>query len=157
MRHCTHAYLLAFCIAAFPATARAQDLAASFEELSRVLKVGDVVYVTDTAGVTTWGHVDQLSESSLTVAVREPTRDKTTTVTTGERRTFSKESLTRISRSNASGSEQALIYPPSWERVLSVPSRAELTVVLDTGEKRRYRFGSATAETLRLLASGDRE
>ena len=68
MRHRTHAFILAFCIAAFPAPARAQGMAASFDELSRVLKVGDVVYVTDPAGATTWGTAHQLSESSLTVA-----------------------------------------------------------------------------------------
>ena len=157
MKQCTRAAILALCIAACPAAARAQGMAASFDDLSRVLKVGDLVYVTDLAGVTIWGGVHQLSESSLTVAVREQTRDEGTITTTGEKRVFSNGDLTRISRSNASGSERTLIYPPSWERVLSVPPGAELTVVLDTGEKRRYRFGSATADTLRLLASGGRE
>jgi hypothetical protein len=131
-------------------------MAASFDELSRVLKVGDVVYVTDTAGVATWGTVHQLSESSLTVVVSEPPRDKRIT-TKGEKRAFTKGSLARISRSNQSGREGALIYPPAWEPVLNVPSGAELMIVLDTGEKRRYRFGSGTADTLRLLASDGRE
>jgi hypothetical protein len=157
MKQCTRAAILAICIAAFPSAARAQGMAASFDDLSRVLKVGDLVYVTDMAGVTIWGGVHQLSESSLTVAIREQARDKGTITTTGEKRVFSNGDLTRISRSNPLGSERTLIYPPSWERVLSVPPRAELTVVLDTGEKRRYRFGSATADTLRLLASGGRE
>jgi hypothetical protein len=156
MRVCTQASILALCIAAFPAAARAQSKAASFDELSRVLKVGDVVYVTDTAGATTWGAVHQLSESSLTVAVGKPPRDRGITIT-GEKRVFAKGSLARISRSNQSGFEGALIYPPSWDRVVSVPPGAELTVVLDTGVKRRYRFGSATPDTFRLLASDGRE
>ena len=85
MKQCTRAAILALCIAAFPAAARAQGMAASFDDLSRVLKVGDLVYVTDMAGVTIWGGVHQLSESSLTVAVREQTRDKGTITTTPER------------------------------------------------------------------------
>src|SRR5687767_231027 len=100
MRQCVRASILAVCLAACPAAARAQSMALSFDDLPRVLKIGTVVYVTDTAGVTTWGSVEQMSESSLTIAVMRRVSGGDAVVRTVDTRVFAKERLARVSRSS---------------------------------------------------------
>lgn len=156
MRKCVRASMLAVCLSACPAATHAQSMAVSFADLPRVLKVGTVVYVTDTAGVTTWGSVEQMSESSLTISIMQARIGDGIARNLGKR-VFAKESLARVSRSSESGREEGLIYPASWARVTGVPSGADVMVVLETGEKRRLRFGSATADSVRLLEAGGRE
>jgi len=56
--------------ALFPGSARAQELARSFEDLRQTLKVGQRVVVTDESGQKSKGRVDELSTSSFTVGPR---------------------------------------------------------------------------------------
>jgi hypothetical protein len=56
--------------ALFPGSARAQELALSFEDLRQTLKVGQRVVVTDESGQKSKGRVDELSTSSFTVGPR---------------------------------------------------------------------------------------
>ena len=106
MRNSVRAAILAFCLAACPAAARAQSMAVSFDDLSRVLKVGTVVYVTDTAGATTWGSVEQMSESSMTISVMKRVHGGDAIARNLGTRVFAKESLARVNRSGDSGREE---------------------------------------------------
>jgi hypothetical protein len=58
-----------FAVALFPASARAQAEAHSFEELQRLLKVRQTVVVTDLSGWAVKGRIDRLS-TSITVGGR---------------------------------------------------------------------------------------
>jgi len=51
----------------------------SFEQLQVLVKPGDNIYVTDTAGVTTKGRIEELSSSSLGLVVKGKRRDLTQT------------------------------------------------------------------------------
>jgi hypothetical protein len=55
--------------------AMAQQQAVSFEQLQVLVKPGDTVYVTDTAGTTTRGRIMGLSDSSLNLSANGKTRD----------------------------------------------------------------------------------
>lgn len=154
MRNLYRASILACLLTAWVVSvARAQTMAASFDQLDRVLRVGDVVYVVDNAGMTTWGRVDQLTESSLTLAVMAKAPDRAGVLITAERRLFTEDGVSLITRSDAAGREGAPVYPPSWDRVHELPPDADVSIVLDTGDRRSYRFGSADADTLRLFSS----
>ena len=62
-----------FAVALFPAGARAQAAADSFEELQRMSKVRQTVMVIDESGREVKGRVDQLATASITVGGRTPT------------------------------------------------------------------------------------
>ena len=146
----TTASVLVVFLAVAPASAAAQEMAASFDELVRVLRVGEVIYVTDKAGVTTWGQVDQLSESSMTVRVMSRDAEKAATLISAERRVFTRATAGEITRSDASGAWLTAVYPPSWDRIGALPHNAPVTVTLDTGERQTFRFAGLDGETLRV-------
>lgn len=135
-------------------SAAAQNIAPSFERLQEFLKAGEDVYVVDHAGQETWGRVVDISASTLTIARMH--RSKTGTVITDDRRTFREDTVTRILRSDALGAKGATLYPASWHRVQALQADTPISVVLDTGERRNYRFTSAGPRRLRLLTSSGR-
>lgn len=159
MGYRVHAMLMGVCLALCPLTARAQDMAASFADLPRVVKAGTAVYVTDTAGARTLGKVISVSVSSLTLAVMEVVSDKRlTVVSTGRERVFQESVVATISRSDDFGQEGAPIYPASWEKVDRLPEHADLAIVLKNGDKRMYRLVGVTPGALRVVGrSGNEE
>ena len=52
-------------VASLSRLAEAQTITGSFDELSRFLRSGDLVQVTDSSGAVTWGRVTELSDASL--------------------------------------------------------------------------------------------
>jgi hypothetical protein len=148
----------ALAVSLFPCTARAQEMAASFGELRRMLSIGEFIYVTDTAGVTTWGRVTQISEAALTVRVAERIPNRKATVFTDRELMLTEESLGAVRLSDLTGREGALIYPVSWGDVHRLDAGAKVTVVLHSGERRNFRFGSVSHDNLQLLtAAGNQE
>jgi hypothetical protein len=67
-------------VALLPASARAQPVARSFEELQRALKVGQTVVVTDESGGKAKGLVEELTALSLTIGTRKFTEGRVTEI-----------------------------------------------------------------------------
>lgn len=65
-------WLLVLC---FPAGASAQSVASSFGQLQSHVKPGDTIYVIDSSGTETKGHIATLSVGSLTVTLDGSRRD----------------------------------------------------------------------------------
>jgi len=75
-------------VALFPTSVGAQTVAQSFDELQGMLKVGQIVFVTDETGRLIQGKVGDLSASSVTMLAPE-------------KRTFGEGTVTRINRADA--------------------------------------------------------
>lgn len=75
-------------VALFPTSVGAQTVAQSFDELQGMVKVGQIVFVTDETGRLTKGKIAHLSASSLTVLAPE-------------KRTFGEGTVTQINRADA--------------------------------------------------------
>ena len=152
MRSLSRKWLLAvLLVISGPLVAAAQPIAASFDELPKVLRIGDVVAVIDKSGSATWGRVEQLSESSLAVAEMRRRPEDEAVITTGQRRVFTADNVARITRSDRAGREGPLVYPASWDGVQNLPADTLVTVALDTGEERTYRFRGLEANAMRLV------
>ena len=75
MSHRPILFAFVLCFTVFPASHVVAQTAESFEQLRLLVKAGDVVSVTDTAGTTNTGEVVELSSSSLRLRVGTLTRE----------------------------------------------------------------------------------
>lgn len=132
-----------------PSPASAQPVARTIAELQGILKPGDYVIVVGGADRETWGRLVDLSPAGLTVAPAVKAGDRI--VTTAERRSFAAGDISVVFRSDYTGARRAGVYPASWQALEALPPGSELTVVLASGERREYRSGGLTADSLRLL------
>jgi hypothetical protein len=140
-------------VALLPAHVGAQTIARTFEELQALLKPGEYVLVIDRNDRETWGKVADVSTSTLRLfRVLKGDRDGRIE-TTSDRQLFSEENVARILRSDASGRRGAAVYPASWDKVDVLPASTAVTVVLETGERRRYRFAQSDRDNLRVLTT----
>jgi hypothetical protein len=150
--------LVLFLVALSVPKAGAQPVARTFADLRTLLASGDYVFVIDRADRETWGRVTEVSESTVTI-VRVLKQEGTERLEiTSERLVFTELTVGLLLRSDASGRRGDAIYPPSWNAVDALPSGADVTVVLSSGERRPYRLLRSDAERLQLqTAAGESE
>ena len=144
-------------VALLPAGADAQAIATTFAGLPTLVKTGEYVVVIDRADRETWGRVAALSASELTLVMVVSTDGGARIVTTTDTRAFREENVALILRSDPSGGKGSAIYPASWDTVDTLPSATEVMVTIEAGDRRRYRLGQATPDSLRLLAPSGQE
>jgi hypothetical protein len=144
-----------FIVALLPLGVAAQPIATAFRDLQKLLKPGDYVVVIDKAANEIWGQAIDISGSSITVAEAVKSADRVTI--TRERRVFDETNVRAILRSDSNGGKGAAVYPPSWGAVDALPRDADVTVTLAGGERKRFRFGSVTADTFHVRTSAGQE
>ncbi len=142
--------------ALLPSSLQAQPVARTFAELQTILKPRDYVIVVDRSDREAWGQVTAVSEDTLTLVRVLKTADRLEI--TGDRRAFAEDSVAAVFRSDSTGTRGPGVYPASWTHLESLPAGTELTVVLASGERRKYRSAGLTADSLRVLtASGQQQ
>jgi hypothetical protein len=104
-------------VASLSRLAEAQTITGSFDELSRLLRSGDLVQVMEGSGAVTWGRVTAVSATTLTLNEMEKAPDRAAALTTGRQRMFSEHDITTVVRSDLSGRAGEPIYSTSWHRV----------------------------------------
>ena len=139
-----------------PATAGAQPIARTFEEVRGLVANGDYVVVVESGGTETWGKVADISASTLvvTLAVRSP--DGARVVISGERRVVASDSMALLHRSDATGHKGDAIYPASWAQVDALPAGTDVSVELRSGERRRFDFVRADLDSLSVRSADGR-
>ncbi len=144
-------------VASLSRLAEAQTITGSFDELSRFLRSGDLVQVTDGSGAVTWGRVTELSDASLILNEMEKAPDRAAALTTGRRRVFSENDITTIVRSDVSGRAGEPIYSTSWHRVQMLAPGTDVGIVLKNGERQSFRLSKAGSDVLHLSTTDGRE
>jgi hypothetical protein len=144
-------------VASLSRLAEAQTITGSFDELSRFLRSGDLVQVTDGSGAVTWGRVTELSDASLILNEMEKAPDRAAALTTGRRRVFSENDITTIVRSDVSGRAGEPIYSTSWHRVQMLAAGTDVGIVLKNGERQSFRLSKAGSDVLHLSTTDGRE
>jgi hypothetical protein len=148
---CARQSVLVLLLAAFAAQqAAAQHVARTFDEVRTLLEPGDYVFVIDRADRETWGRVTEVSASSVTVVRVLKQEGGERLEITSDKQVFTEESIGLLVRSDASGRRREAIYPASWNVVDALPSGADVTVVLKSGERRPYRFVRSDGERVQL-------
>ncbi len=144
-------------VALLPSGADAQAVATTFAGLQTLIKTEEYVVVIDRADRETWGKVAALSASELTLVMVVSTDGGARILTTTDTRDFSEGNVALILRSDSTGRKGSGIYPASWDTVDMLPSATDVVVTSEAGDRRRYRLGQATPDSLRLLAPSGQE